>query len=136
MHLRRPGSSSTDSPSKVQAYLDLVDWRRQVGDLYRLSGPDALEEFRRGRDRLFKAHPQSPIADEKRASFSGLTYFAPDPAYRVRCRLEPDFPARQQGHPVAPSGEGDSGCPADAAAGAGHDHDLRAHEVHLLIVVV
>src|SRR5438270_14059953 len=89
MHLRRPGSSSTDSPSKVQAYLDLVDWRRQVGDLYRMSGPDALEEFRRGRDRLFKTHPQSPIAPGEQASFSALSYFAPDPAYRVHCRLEP-----------------------------------------------
>jgi uncharacterized protein len=73
----------------AQALLDLVDWRRRVGDLYRLGGPDAIERFRRGRDELFRAHPQSPIEPEERQSFEGLRYFAHDPAYRVRARLEP-----------------------------------------------
>jgi uncharacterized protein (DUF1684 family) len=71
-----------------QGLLDLVDWRRRVGDLYRLSGPDALDRFRRGRDELFRNHPQSPIEPEERPSFAGLHYFAHDPAYRVRARLE------------------------------------------------
>jgi uncharacterized protein len=62
-------------------YLDLVDWRRRVGDLYRLSGPDAGESFRRGKDDLFRNHPQSPIED--RAAFIGLDYFPFDPAYRT-----------------------------------------------------
>jgi len=66
-----------------------VDWRRRVGDLYRLRGPGALEEFRRGRDRLFREHPQSPIPQDERETFGGLRYFSPDPAYRLRCRLEP-----------------------------------------------
>jgi uncharacterized protein len=73
----------------TQALLDLVDWRRRVGDLYRLSGTDAIGQFRRGRDELFKTHPQSPIEPEERASFHGLQYFASDPAYRVRATLEP-----------------------------------------------
>jgi uncharacterized protein (DUF1684 family) len=68
--------------------LDLVDWRRRVGDLYRVSGEDAQERFRRGRDELFKTHPQSPIEPEERASFSGLRYFPYDPAYRVLAKLE------------------------------------------------
>jgi hypothetical protein len=42
----------------AQALLDLVDWRRRVGGLYRISGEDAHEKFRRGRDELFKTHPQ------------------------------------------------------------------------------
>jgi uncharacterized protein (DUF1684 family) len=71
-----------------QGLLDLVDWRRRVGDLYRLGGPDALDRFRRGRDELFRTHPQSPIEPEERRSFAGLRYFAHDPAYRVRARLE------------------------------------------------
>lgn len=75
--------------AEAQAYLDLVDWRRQVGDLYRITGPDALQRFRQGRDELFRKHPQSPIEEEERAAFAGLHYFAPDPAYRVRARLEP-----------------------------------------------
>src|ERR1700682_6503288 len=73
-------------------YLDLVDWRRRVGDLYRLRGPDAAEAFRRGRDDLFRNHPQSPIED--RATFAGLDYFPVDPAYRTVAVLEPaDDPA-------------------------------------------
>ena len=70
------------------ALLDLVDWRRRVGDLYRIGGPDALEEFRKGRDRLFKSHPQSPIEPEEWASFTGLKYFPGDPAYRVNARMQ------------------------------------------------
>ncbi len=70
----------------MQDLVDLVDWRRRVGDLYRL---DSLEEFRRGRDELFKHHPQSPIEPDERASFSSLSYFDPDPVYRVSARIEP-----------------------------------------------
>jgi uncharacterized protein (DUF1684 family) len=72
----------------IQAKLDLVDWRRRVGDLYRLRGADALERWRRGRDDVFKTHPQSPIEAEDRISFGGLQYFRHDPAYRVQASLE------------------------------------------------
>ena len=71
-----------------QALLDLVDWRRRVGDLYRTGGPDALARFRQGRDGLFKSHPQSPIEPDERVSFAGLKYFPGDPAYRVGARFE------------------------------------------------
>jgi uncharacterized protein len=72
----------------TQALLDLVDWRRRVGDLYRIRGTDAMHDFRRGRDDLFKTHPQSPIEPEERAAFKGLGYFAPDETYRVRAQVE------------------------------------------------
>ncbi|HSS62521.1 MAG TPA: DUF1684 domain-containing protein [Candidatus Limnocylindrales bacterium] len=72
----------------AQAYLDLVDWRRRVGNLYRISGPDAVTQFRKGREELFRTHPQSPIEMEQRASFSGLHYFDADPAYRVTAVLQ------------------------------------------------
>ena len=75
--------------TEAQGYLDLVDWRRRVGDLYRTAGPDALERFRRGRDELFRAHPQSPIEPDERDSFAGLRYFDHDPAYRVQAHVEP-----------------------------------------------
>jgi uncharacterized protein (DUF1684 family) len=68
--------------------IDLVDWRRRVGDLYRTEGPDALTKFRQGRDDLFKSHPQSPIEPEERPAFRGLQYFPPDPGYRVRAVFE------------------------------------------------
>lgn len=67
--------------------LDLVDWRRRVGDLYRTSGPEAHEAFRKGRDQLFKTHPQSPIEPDERLAFTGLKYFPYDPAYRVPAQM-------------------------------------------------
>jgi len=72
-----------------QPYLDLVDWRRRVGDLYRISGPDALARFRDARNELFRTHPQSPIEPAERSTFTGLRYFDADPAYRVTARVEP-----------------------------------------------
>jgi len=82
-----------------QGFLDLVDWRRRVGDLYRIDGgraragriqsSDAIDRFRRGRDELFRSHPQSPIEPDERTSFAGLHYFPPDPEYRVDARFEP-----------------------------------------------
>ena len=71
-----------------QALLDLVDWRRSVGDLYRITGPDAVARFREGRDELFRSHPQSPIEPDERSSFTGLRYFPHDPAYRVDAQFE------------------------------------------------
>jgi len=49
---------------------------------------EAMDEFRRRRDELFKTHPQSPIEPEERLAFTALKYFAPDPAYRVKARFE------------------------------------------------
>jgi uncharacterized protein len=73
----------------TQALLDLVDWRRRVGDLYRIEGPDPLSDFRRGRDELFRTHPQSPIEPHQRDAFKGLRYFPHDPSCRVRASYEP-----------------------------------------------
>lgn len=72
----------------ARADLELADWRRRVGDLYRLQGEGALPGWRQGRDRLFASHPQSPIAPADRPAFRGLPYFDPDPRYRIRCHLE------------------------------------------------
>ena len=75
--------------TEAQALLDLVDWRRRVGDLYRIQGPDAIVRFRKQRDELFRSHPQSPIEPGERASFEGLRYFPHDPAFRVQAHFEP-----------------------------------------------
>ncbi|TME78191.1 MAG: DUF1684 domain-containing protein [Chloroflexi bacterium] len=75
-----------------QDKLDLADWRRRVGDLYRLSGADTLRRFRQGRDELFRSHPQSPLTPQARQRFSGLRYFDADPEVKLRCRLEPADP--------------------------------------------
>src|ERR687897_1920351 len=72
--------------------LDLDDWRRRVALLY-LSDPAEGEEgaaaFRRGRDELFRDHPQSALDDRQRARFTGLAWFAYDPAARVGAELRP-----------------------------------------------
>lgn len=70
----------------LQDHLDLADWRRRVGDAYRLGSIDA---WRAARDRLFRDHPQSPIPAAERAAFSGLRWFAHDPAYRVPATIVP-----------------------------------------------
>ena len=69
----------------TQHYLDLADWRRRVGDAYRLG---SVEAWRAARDRLFAKHPESPIPPGERAGFTGLRWFPPDPAYRVAACLE------------------------------------------------
>jgi uncharacterized protein (DUF1684 family) len=76
------------------SYTALLDYRRQVQALYatvrRLAAKDpaiAHEHWRRVRDRLFGGHPQSAIAPEDRASFSGLRYHPYDRRYRFSARL-------------------------------------------------
>ncbi|HKV30691.1 MAG TPA: DUF1684 domain-containing protein [Candidatus Dormibacteraeota bacterium] len=88
-----------------QHYIDLADWRRRVGDLYRLKGPDALQRFRQGRDRLFRTHPQSPLSPAAQAAFKGLSYFEHDPSYRLTIRLEP----AAAGEPLVVDTGGDDG---------------------------
>ncbi|GAC1328312.1 MAG: DUF1684 domain-containing protein [Candidatus Dormibacteria bacterium] len=70
-----------------QGLLDLVDWRRRVGDVYRGSRRGGLEAFRSERDRLFGEHPQSPIPAADLATFAGLEYFPPSPTLRFECEL-------------------------------------------------
>jgi uncharacterized protein len=70
----------------LQDHLDLVDWRRRIGDAYRLPSVDA---WRAARERLFREHPQSPVPTDERAAFPGLRWFAPDPAYRVPATMVP-----------------------------------------------
>lgn len=72
----------------MHRYAELRDYRRCVAEIYaalRLSSSDEAarcRQFRTARDRLFRSHPQSPIAAAQRAHFSGLRYFAYDPALR------------------------------------------------------
>ncbi|NIA25211.1 MAG: DUF1684 domain-containing protein [Gammaproteobacteria bacterium] len=46
-----------------------------------------LLEYRRERDRFFAESYASPLPDEDRASFTGLSYFPPKPALAVRASL-------------------------------------------------
>jgi uncharacterized protein (DUF1684 family) len=68
--------------------LDLLDYRRRVTELYRLiresdDPASAWRLFRQTRDDLFRTHPQSPLDASHRATFTGLSYYDFDPAYRT-----------------------------------------------------
>ena len=78
----------------ITAELELLDWKRQVFELYAevRAAPEpeqAWHRWREGRDELFRTHRQSPLAEEARAAFSGLDYFAYDPALRLLAEVEP-----------------------------------------------
>ncbi len=77
----------------MSKYLELVDYRNQVADVYitvRNSDPSRTtwESWRKSRDQLFATHPQSPIEDRK--AFSSLPFFAHEPAWRTEGAFRPD----------------------------------------------
>jgi uncharacterized protein len=74
--------------------LELLDYRRRVFALYARvrAEPDPAAAFAAWvaeRDDLFANHPQSALPAEKRAGFTGLSYFPHDPAARVLAAVEP-----------------------------------------------
>ena len=91
MDSRTPSSDA--EPAGTLALADLWDWRRQVADLYgrvrAAPGRPGWEMWRQERDRLFAAHPQSPLDPKDRAGFAGLPYFDYDPAFRFTVALAP-----------------------------------------------
>lgn len=83
----------------VEERLTLADWRRQIAELYaeirRAAQPDAAWRiWRETRDRMFRDHPQSPLPDERRAGFGGLSYFDYDPRARVVAEVSDAPPER------------------------------------------
>jgi uncharacterized protein (DUF1684 family) len=65
-----------------------------VADLYaavRRSGADANSwaAWREGRDALMANHSQTPVAQDARAAFTGMPFFAYDPSWRLVGRVEP-----------------------------------------------
>jgi uncharacterized protein (DUF1684 family) len=72
----------------AEAYLELLDWRRRVSELFaelrrRQADAETLAWFRAEKDALFKSHPQSPIPADEREAFTALPYWPFDPAMRV-----------------------------------------------------
>jgi len=87
--------------------LDLLDWKRQIFELYAevRASPDperTWRHWRATRDELFRTHPQSPLRPGARASFAGLPTFDYDPALRVLGAVEPAGRERRE---IATSGE-------------------------------
>jgi uncharacterized protein len=89
--------------------LTLLDWRRQVRDLYAQvrSEPDpaaAHEFWRTTRDELFATHPDSPLLPEARADFTGLSVAPYDPALRFEVTLDADVEPQRLEVPTATDG--------------------------------
>jgi uncharacterized protein len=86
-------------------FLELYDFRLQVKSLYaernqatlaREQSEMVLERFRRGRDALFAAHPQSALDEEQRAQFRGLHYFPYNPALCILAEIDTQVEMVQQ----------------------------------------
>ena len=48
---------------------------------------EAVENWRKEKDKFFKKHPQSPLTPEQKKEFKGLNYYPPDPKYRFLVKL-------------------------------------------------
>jgi len=88
--------------------LELVSWRRSVSELYaavRAEGdPRAAHElWRRGRDELFRTHPQSPLPPGDPLRTTGLPYWPYDAALRWELPL---LPAEREESRSVPSSDG------------------------------
>jgi uncharacterized protein (DUF1684 family) len=67
------------------AGISLLTWRHDAEQTYIRT----LLRDREKRDLFMKSSPESPFTEEGRERFAGLTYFPPDPTYRVPARLIP-----------------------------------------------
>lgn len=92
-------------------YLELLDWRRQVSELFaevRQRNPSrrsTLAWFRARKDALYRTHPRSPIPPLERRSFKGLAYWPHDPDARVVARFRPERSEDTQAHERLDPGE-------------------------------
>lgn len=74
--------------------LELVDWRRTVAALYAAVRAEddprrGHELWRRGRDELFRSHPQSPLPPGDPMRSTGVPYWPYDPELRFELPLLP-----------------------------------------------
>jgi len=74
----------------------LLEWRRTVQAMWSEActlsprQPErALDDFRRAKDALLRSHPDTPLAPDARAGFSGLPYWPYDRCLRFTVPVEP-----------------------------------------------
>ncbi|MDQ6857352.1 MAG: DUF1684 domain-containing protein, partial [Candidatus Dormibacteraeota bacterium] len=84
----------------------LADWRRQVGELYTRArslgaGEGAWDEWREGKQRLYREHPQSPVRADMRATYT-FECFPYDASVRVLADLAPVPPRHIDGDSEVP----------------------------------
>jgi uncharacterized protein len=102
----RDGQDPADGPAPARAVdggvagvLSVVDWRRQIADLYRRARESPASEtawaaWRQGRDALLRTHEASPLPPAARAGHVQAPFFAYDPGARVAAVLTDADPQR------------------------------------------
>ena len=93
----------------VSKDLSLLDWRRQVHDLYARvrAEPDparAHELWRAARDQLFTTHQDSPLLPADRETFTGLPVADYDPGLRFEVALDRDVEPQRLEVPTGTDG--------------------------------
>ena len=78
----------------MSAELELTSWRRAIGELYAaVRAEDDPQRgralWRRGRDDLFRSHPQSPLPPGDPLRATGLPYWPYEPGLRFEVPLLP-----------------------------------------------
>lgn len=81
--------------------LDVADWRIQTFALYAEvreieESEEAHLAWQAARHEMFIQHPASPLRDQKREEFAGLTYAPYDPAWRFESAIEPAEPESRE----------------------------------------
>ena len=75
---------------------ELLDYRRSVTELYArlrhsdLSETEKCRQFRKDRNALFGAHPQSALSKAQKINFPGLRYYPYNPAWRFTLPVNTD----------------------------------------------
>lgn len=80
---------------------DVLDWRRQVAELYRAvrAEQDVAEAHRRwvaGRERLLRTHPASPVPVGERAGYDGPRVAPYDEAFRFVVPVDRSVPPQRR----------------------------------------
>ena len=78
----------------MSAELELASWRRMISELYAaVRAEDDPQRgyalWRRGRDELFRSHPQSPLPPGDPLRTTGLPYWPYDPGLRFEVPVLP-----------------------------------------------
>src|ERR1017187_2144756 len=108
----------------ANAAKQLAQWRREVGELYgqvrALGASDrAGDAWRQGKERLYREHPQPPVAADRRAAYH-FACFSYDPALHVLAELARSVPRHIDGDHELP-GMTHIGTLGFAVDGAGHE---------------
>lgn len=98
---------------ETELLLQLSHWKREIAELYakirEVSANDAhgaSDLYRKKRDQLFFAHPQSPLDAAQKSTFVHIPYFEYDPDWRLTGTIIPFAPDSNLSERTVPLAEG------------------------------